>query len=41
VQEGVVAEQLPRASSPLPLVGLLGLLSVAAAAGARALRRRR
>jgi hypothetical protein len=34
-------EELPRTSSPLPLAGLLGLVSFAAAAGIRSLRRRR
>jgi hypothetical protein len=34
-------QELPRTSSPLPLAGLSGLLSVAAAAGLRSLRRRR
>ena len=34
-------EELPRTSSPLPLAGLLGLLSFAAAAGLRSARRRR
>lgn len=33
-------EELPPTASPLPLAGLIGLLSLAAAAGVRALRRR-
>jgi hypothetical protein len=36
-----VAEQLPRTASPLAVVGLVGLLSLAAAAGIRRIRRRR
>lgn len=40
VEEGRVA-QLPRTSSPLPLAGLMGLLSLAAASGVRRLRRRK
>jgi hypothetical protein len=40
VQEGQIA-QLPKVSSPMPLVGLMGLLSLAAAAGVRSLRRRK
>jgi hypothetical protein len=40
VEESRVA-QLPKVSSPMPLVGLMGLLSLAAAAGVRRLRRRR
>lgn len=35
-----VAENLPRTASPLPLAGLLGLLSLVAAAGVGSLRRR-
>lgn len=37
----VAEAQLPRTASPLPLAGLFGLLSLAAAAGIRSLRRRR
>jgi hypothetical protein len=40
VEEARVAE-LPRSASPLPLAGLMGLLSLAAASGVRRLRRRR
>jgi len=40
VQEGQIAQQLPRSASPLPLAGLMGLLSIAAGAGVRMLRRR-
>jgi hypothetical protein len=40
VPEEQIAQQLPRTASPLPLVGLLGLLSLATVAGLRALRRR-
>jgi hypothetical protein len=36
----VAQAALPKTASPLPLVGLLGLLSLSAAAGMRALRRR-
>jgi MYXO-CTERM domain-containing protein len=40
VEEARVAQELPRSASPLPFVGLMGLLSLAAAAGIRSLRRR-
>jgi hypothetical protein len=40
VEEGRVARELPRSASPLPLTGLIGLLSLAAGAGLRRLRRR-
>lgn len=36
-----VEEELPRTASPLPLAGLIGLMSLAGAAGLRSLRRRR
>lgn len=35
-----VDDELPRTASPIPLAGLLGLLSIAGAGGVRALRRR-
>jgi hypothetical protein len=40
VEEGRIAQQLPRSASPLPLTGLIGFLSLAAGAGIRMLRRR-
>lgn len=40
VQAGQIAQQLPRTSSVAPLVGLIGVLSLAAAAGIRSRRRR-